>query len=440
MSLPSDRLSPEQIAEATRRIVAAQAVWDVHTHLYPPTLGTPLQGAGRAADPQGLLLWGIDELLTYHYLVAELFRVVSPEKLSYDAFWRMSKSEQADLIWQRLFWDRSPVSEACRGVLTTLARFGLDPNESSLDRYRRWFAAQDLDRHIDRVMELAGMERITMTNNVFDDNERGRWLDDSAGPDRRFAAVLRIDRLLRDWPGAAARLAAWGYEVDADLSPRTLAEVRRFLADWIDRLAAVYCAASLPPAFCYAGHDDPGPSAILLRKVLLPLLAERGLPLAMMIGCNAAVNPALGDAGDMVGKTDIGSVTRLCAEFPENRFLVTLLSRENQHELAVLARKFGNLTIFGCWWFLNTPSLIAEITQMRLELLGTSFIPQHSDARVLEQLVYKWDHSRHVIADVLAEQYRQLAATGWAVTEDAIVRDVRRLLRDNPATMSTRDG
>ncbi|NLF67647.1 MAG: glucuronate isomerase [Candidatus Anammoximicrobium sp.] len=440
MSRPSDSQSLDPVAQTVRRIVASQAVWDVHTHLYPPTLGSPLAGAGREADPQGLLLWGIDELLTYHYLVAELFRVVSPERLSYATFWRMSKREQADLIWQRLFWDRSPVSEACRGVLSTLTRFGLDPNEPTLDRYRRWFAAQDLNRHIDRVMELAGIERITMTNNVFDDHERRRWLDGSARPDRRFAGVLRIDRLLRDWPGAAAQLAAWGYQSDADLGPRTLAELRRFLADWIDRLTAVYCAASLPPEFCYAGQDDARPHAIVLREALLPLLSERGLPLAMMIGCRAAVNPALGDAGDMVGKADIASVTRLCAEFPENRFLVTLLSRENQHELAVLARKFGNLTIFGCWWFLNTPSLIAEITRMRLELLGTSFIPQHSDARVLEQLVYKWDHSRQVMADVLADQYRQLAATGWTVSEEAVARDVRRLLRDNAARMSARDG
>ena len=36
---------------------------DVHTHLLPPTHGN-------------LLLWGIDELLTYHYLVAELFMVM----------------------------------------------------------------------------------------------------------------------------------------------------------------------------------------------------------------------------------------------------------------------------------------------------------------------------------------------------------------------------
>jgi hypothetical protein len=58
-----------------------------------------------------------------------------------------------------------------------------------------------------------------------------------------------------------------------------------------------------------------------------------------------------------------------------------MLARENQHELAVAARKFGNLMVFGCWWFVNNPSLITEITRMRVELLGTSFIPQHSDAR-----------------------------------------------------------
>jgi hypothetical protein len=31
--------------------------------------------------------------------------------------------------------------------------------------------------------------------------------------------------------------------------------------------------------------------------------------------------------------------------------------------------------VFGCWWFLNNPSLIEEIERMRMELLGVSFIP-----------------------------------------------------------------
>ena len=90
-----------------------------------------------------------------------------------------------------------------------------------------------------------------------------------------------------------------------------------------------------------------------------------------------------------------------------------MLARENQHELCVAARKFGNLMVFGCWWFLNNPSLIEEIERMRFELLGTSFIPQHSDARVLDQLIYKWDHSRRIIGKVLADKYADLAETGW---------------------------
>jgi hypothetical protein len=121
----------------------------------------------------------------------------------------------------------------------------------------------------------------------------------------------------------------------------------------------------------------------------------------------------------------------MCAENPDVRFLATFLSRENQHELCVAARKFNNLMPFGCWWFLNNPSIISEITRERLELLGTSFIPQHSDARILEQLIYKWRHSREVIAESLCETYEQLLHSGRAVTRQEIERDVTRMFSGN---------
>lgn len=38
-----------------------------------------------------------------------------------------------------------------------------------------------------------------------------------------------------------------------------------------------------------------------------------------------------------------------------------------------------------------------QITAMRLEILGTGFTAQHSDARVLDQLIYKWAHSRRCV-------------------------------------------
>jgi len=155
------------------------------------------------------------------------------------------------------------------------------------------------------------------------------------------------------------------------------------------------------------------------------------LPLALMIGTRRQVNPPLRNSGDFVGKSDIMAVARLCQQFPNNKFMVTMLSRENQHELCVAARKFDNLMVFGCWWFLNNPSLIEEITTMRIELLGTSFIPQHSDARVLDQLVYKWSHARLVVSRVLTKKYKDLLEAGWPVTGDDVARDVRDLFRDN---------
>src|SRR3569833_2068795 len=122
--VPQSSASPLATADipgVVRAAVDRQPVVDMHTHLYPPTFGTPLGGKGKG-DPNGLLLWGVDELLTYHYLVAEVYRVVRPSKLPYEQFWRMSKRQQADHIWKNLFIDRAPISEACRGVLTTIQK------------------------------------------------------------------------------------------------------------------------------------------------------------------------------------------------------------------------------------------------------------------------------------------------------------------------------
>lgn len=401
-----------------------QPVTDLHTHCYTPKFGA-------SPDPKGLLLWGIDELVTYHYCIAEVYRIVPASVLPYEQFWKMSKTEQADHIWKHLFVENTPVSEACRGVMTTLAKLGLDPNEKTLAPYRQWFSEQTPDGYIDLVMQTANVDSITMTNPVFDDAERQMWLDDpTVGDDPRFEAVLRIDPLLRDWPTASANLRQWGYDAAEDFSGNTVNEVRRFLNEWLDRMKAIYVAMSLPPEFQYPDPNNPRGNQFI-DDCLMPVLAERGLPWAMMIGSRMRVNPALNDAGDMVGKSDVLSVVNLCAAHPNNKFFCTMLARENQHELCIAARKFGNLMLFGCWWFLNNPSLIDEITRMRLELLGTTFVPQHSDARVLDQLIYKWHHTRAILADVLTDKYTDLAATGYNVTQAQIDRDVALLLRDN---------
>jgi len=190
----------------------------------------------------------------------------------------------------------------------------------------------------------------------------------------------------------------------------------------------LYMAVSLPDDFRYPDDDVRNR---LINEVVLPTAREHSLPLTLMIGVRRGVNPALRVAGDGVGRADVSAVERICVENPDLRFLATFLSRENQHELCVAARKFDNLMPFGCWWFLNNPSIIAEITTERLELLGTTFIPQHSDARVLEHLIYKWQHSRRVIADCLFTSYEQLLSVGRSVDRSEIHRDVEKLFVGN---------
>jgi hypothetical protein len=400
-----------QLRKEVIEVVNTTPVIDVHTHLLAPQFGE-------------MSLFGIDELLTYHYLVVETFR---SSKVRPEEFWRLNTIEQADFVWKTLFVENTPLSEATRGVVTVLNAFGLDVQAADLSEARAFFQSRKLSEHIDRVIALARVSDVVMTNDPFNAQEVRVW-ETAAEIDKRFHATLRMDRLLNDWEHAVTRLSQLGYQVEARGSAKTANEVRRFLTKWITIMKPVCMAVSLPAEFKFPDDDVRD---WVLREVALPTAQEHGIALALMIGVRRGVNPALRVAGDGVGRADVTALERLCCEYPDVRFLATFLSRENQHELCVVARKFSNLMPFGCWWFLNNPSIIAEITCERLELLGTSFIPQHSDARILEQLIYKWQHSREVIGESLCESYERILHSGRTVTRQEIERDVTRLLRWN---------
>merc|ERR1719181_456696 len=91
---PEEVLTLANIANAVLQAVQDQEVIDVHTHLLPPTHGK-------------LMLWGIDELLTYHYLISEYF-MVAPGDMTHEKFFAQSKKEQAEQVWNGLFVERSP--------------------------------------------------------------------------------------------------------------------------------------------------------------------------------------------------------------------------------------------------------------------------------------------------------------------------------------------
>jgi hypothetical protein len=418
-SSPSDPLQPDQILSVVEDVLSSTSFIDMHTHLFSPSLGK-------------LGLWGIDELVTYHYLEAEFFRSSSMKP---EQYWSLNKREQADAIWRTLFVENTPISEATRGVVAVLQAFSLPTASTDMEEARSFFRAQTIDAHIGRVFDMAGMKTAVMTNDPLDPDEGPLWTS-GVPSDPRFQPVLRLDRVLLGWAGHWQQLAAQGYEVDEKATGRSIAEVRRFLANWYSRMRPVYMAVSLPDTFRF---PDESILSKLLSEAVLPACRELDVPMSLMIGVRKQVNPRLRLAGDALGRADLRALENLCRDYPDNRFLVSVLSRENQHELCVYARKFNNLMPFGCWWFLNNPSIVEELTRERIELLGTSFIPQHSDARVLEQVIYKWRNTRVAMAPILAQSYRLLLRDGRCVSRREITRDVERLFCSNFAKWTNQE-
>src|SRR5260370_15044074 len=121
-----------QISSVVEQVLAASLIIDIHTHLFAPSFGK-------------LGLWGIDELLTYHYLEAEFFRSSHTQPEQYFA---LSKTQQADAIWRALFVENTPISESTRGVVAVLKAFCLPTSSWDLTDARAFFKPQSLECHI----------------------------------------------------------------------------------------------------------------------------------------------------------------------------------------------------------------------------------------------------------------------------------------------------
>ena len=254
-------LQPADVAAAvTRQVSDVQAI-DVHTHLLPPSHGS-------------LLLYGIDEVLTYHYLVAELFMVmpldteedavVLPgDAPTTDEFFAWSKPKQAGFVFDELFVKRTPLSEACRGVITCLSVLGLGemlkravrsalPPEQRLSELRTWFAGQKAEDHLERVFQAAGLRYAVMTNVPFAREEAVHFfpkMDGTPAPpiSSRLKTALRVDPLLTgNWSAISAALleAPRPYEL-------TIEGAFSYISDWVALMKPLYLMASTPGGFSY---------------------------------------------------------------------------------------------------------------------------------------------------------------------------------------------
>ena len=179
----------EDVAAVAREVVDATPCVDVHTHLFPAAHGD-------------LMLWGLDALLTYHYLVAEYFMV--DDGLSHAAFFALPLAARADRVWDALFVRRTPVSEARVGVLRTLAELGAPgaamraARAGDLGPLRAWYAARAPGDHVDAVFRAANVRYVR--------EPRGTPVARLASPGRRRRRAGRLhERALRRARGEPLR-------------------------------------------------------------------------------------------------------------------------------------------------------------------------------------------------------------------------------------------
>lgn len=392
-------LSSDNISDKLLNIINNTPIFDLHTHLFPP-------------QHEGYFLLGFKNLLNYHYLIAELLTATN---INASTFYSYNDEKKASLIWNELFEKRTPVSEACSGVLSILKELKIELNKKSFlsicDEYDNKIQSDK------KIFDLSNVSSLVMTNNPFDLDEWSLF-NNSDWDKKIYLASLRLDDLILNYEETFKK-------AKDQTSNQEKSSIIAYLEKCYSQSNPVYAAVSLNLATFNKILDDS------MWRDILVWLENKNLPLSLMLGVRRAVNKDFGLAGDGIGDINLKELSTLCTSFPRNKFLVTCLSLNDQHELTVLARKHPNLRIFGFWWFMNQPTIIKQILKMRIDMLGFSFIPQHSDARVSDQLIYKWNHFKKILHPILLEYYQDLLDKNFPISENILQRDINNLLSGN---------
>lgn len=360
---------------------------DIHTHLFP-------------WGCEDYFLSGLEELLNYHYFTAEF---LSASEMNPNKFFSLTKSKRAELIWNFLFLDRTPISETSRGLVKIFQFLNIKNYENQkYSQVLKKFKSKKYEYK--DILKKLKIKKIVMTNNPFDRNE---W------------AIFKKKNLQRNIFSSSIRLD------DLFKSEKKFTEkkLRVFMTNAIKISNPIYFAISVDGRNIKKIFNSK-----YMKNVIFPMLEKKNIPIMILIGVKRNVNKNFKDSGDGIGNEDCSYLESIVRKNQKIKFLVTHLSDLCQYKLIVLSRKFSNLKLFGFWWFLNQRKMVSNILDQKINLLGFNFIAQHSDARVFEQLIYKWTTFKEILTDVLYEKYNSLEKDGLNISEKKVKRDINKIL------------
>ena len=387
-----------QIKFYIEKFVNSTPIFDIHTHLFPSKF-------------KKYYNVGLIKLLNYHYLKAELF---SLGKIKIKNFNNLDDNKKANIIWDNLFLNRYPISTATQGVLRILKIYGVEDVNQKFDKILKITNENQLSE--EDIFKITNINQVVMTNNPFNSEEKKIL---NLNKDSKYLPSIRIDDLFIKPKSKNEHLSSW-YLSGQEKIKKAIKEIK------------IIIQTNKPSYFSLSTENFKEFENEFFFKNFLSLLKENKTPMMLLIGVKRGVNKLYNDAGDGIGTMNLDYLEKILIKFPRNKFLVSCLDYRDQFKLSVLARKFQNLKIVGFWWFNNNESIIENLLKQRFELLGDNFIVQHSDARIIDQLVYKWLDFKSIYIKVMVEKYQKLLSLGYKIKATDLERKINFHFEEMP--------
>ena len=387
-----------QIKFYIEKFVNSTPIFDIHTHLFPSKF-------------KKYYNVGLIKLLNYHYLKAELF---SLGNIKIKNFNNLDDNKKAKIIWDNLFLNRYPISTATQGVLRILKIYGVEDVNQKFDKILKITNENQLSE--EDIFKITNINQVVMTNNPFNSEEKKIL---NLNKDSKYLPSIRIDDLFMKPKSKNEYLNSW-YLSGHEKIKKAIKEIK------------IIIQTNKPSYFSLSTENFKEFENEFFFKNFLSLLQETKTPMMLLIGVKRGVNKLYNDAGDGIGTMNLDYLEKILSKFPRNKFLVSCLDYRDQFKLSVLARKFQNLKIVGFWWFNNNESIIENLLKQRFELLGDNFIVQHSDARIIDQLVYKWLDFKSIYIKVMVEKYQKLLSLGYKIKATDLERKINFHFEEMP--------
>lgn len=399
-------LEINELKNCINQIVNDVNIIDIHTHLFPPEFNSFRKS-------------GFTELLTYHYLTTEL---LSGSDIDPKKFFQKSKKLQAEIIWQDLFIEKTPFSEASLGVLTILKFFNINCFKKTFDEIEKEF--NSCSSNIEYLFNTLNIKKLVMTNNPFNNKEWELFSKDNWDKNL-YLSSIRIDEIFFNKNNK--------FRVNYEKNGFK----KEYLVSFNKFLEKIYTVSD-PKYFALSLDGDQFKNILkdkLFTEVLIKFLIDRNIPLSLMLGVKRNVNTSFKLGGDGLGQDGLLELEYLAKNYPALKIFTTHLDNSKHQRIVVLSRKFRNISIFGFWWFNNQRSLIKQGLKLRFELLGHNHILQHSDARVDEQLIYKWVNFKEIFKEEIFNVYKLITSNNWEISNEKIEKDIINLFETNPNKM-----